>query len=157
MVRYKSSATRKSIAMPRLLIIIFYFGGTSVVEAQTFTREKVVGTWVSTEVSFTKAKEKGQAENATFEKVRRGLVNSKFIFSRNGLFLIQLPANAPSEFSELEAMNNKMWHIRSKEQKLFVGTLDEDLMMINVKIANGFYYFLIEDTPLVLKMEKRSR
>jgi len=26
--------------------------------------------------------------------------------------------------------------------------------MINVKIANGSYYFLIEDTPLVLKMER---
>ena len=39
---------------------------------------------------------------------------------------------------------------------VFVGSLDEDLMMINVKIINGFYYFLIEDTPLVLKM-KRGR
>ncbi len=143
--------------MPRLLIIIFCCAGAAQVEAQTFTREKMVGTWVSTEVSFTKDKEKGQAENATFAKVRRGLVNSTFVFSRNGLFLIKLPTNAPSEFRELETMNNKMWHIRSKEQKLFVGTLDEDLMMINVKIANGFYYFLIEDTPLVLKMEKRSR
>ena len=156
-VRYNRVQHKKSGAMPRLLIIIFYCAGASLVEAQTFTREKMVGTWVSTEVSFTKTTEKGQTENATFEKVRRGLVNSTFVFSRNGLFLIQLPANAPSEFRELEAMNNKMWHIRSKEQKLFVGTLDEDLMMINIKIANGFYYFLIEDTPLVLKMEKRSR
>ena len=143
--------------MLRVFITILICTGAPFAEAQTFTREKVVGTWVSTEVSFSKDKEKGQFEKVTFEKIRRGLVNSKFVFGRNGLFLIQMPGNAPSEFRELEMMNNKMWHIRSKEQKLFVGTLDEDLMMINVKISNGSYYFLIEDTPLILKMEKRSR
>ena len=143
--------------MRRLLFIALFYVGAPLAEAQTFTREKVVGTWVSTDVSFTKDNQKGSAENATFEKVRRGLINSRFVFGRNGLFSIQLPSNAPSEFRELEDMNNKMWHIRSKEQKLFVGTLDEDLLMINVRISNGSYYFLIEDTPLVLKMEKRSR
>jgi hypothetical protein len=143
--------------MRRVLIIILFCTGGPFADAQTFTRENVVGTWVSTEVSFSKDSEKGHLENVTFEKARRGLVNSKFIFGRNGLFLIQLPGNAPSEFRELEVMNNKMWHIRTKEQKLFVGTLDEDLMMINVKISSGSYYFLIEDTPLILKMEKRSR
>jgi hypothetical protein len=140
--------------MNRLLIIIFYYAGTSFTEGQTFKREQIVGSWVSTEVSFTKAVGQAQAENAAFEKARRGLINSKFIFKPNGLFLIQLASNAPTEFRELESMNNKMWHIRSKESKLFVGSLDEDLMMINVKIANGSYYFLIEDTPLVLKMER---
>ena len=88
--------------------------------------------------------------------MKRGLVNAQFIFKPNGLFFIKLPANAPTEFRELESMNNKMWHIRSKERMVFVGSLDEDLMMINVKIANGSYYFMIEDTPLVLKMQ-RSR
>ena len=140
--------------MNRLLIIIFYCACTSFAEGQTFKREQIVGSWISTDVSFTKAVGQAQAENAAFEKARRGLIKSKFIFKPNGLFLIQLPANAPKEFRELESMNNKMWHIRSKERKLFVGSLDEDLMMINVKIANGSYYFLIEDTPLVLKMER---
>ncbi len=143
--------------MRRLLVIALFYVGSPLAEAQTFTREKVVGTWVSTDVSFSKNNQKASAENATLDKVRRGLINSRFVFGRNGLFSIQLPTNAPSEFRELEAMNNKMWHIRSKEQKLFVGTLDEDLLMINVRISNGSYYFLIEDTPLVLKMEKRGR
>lgn len=140
--------------MNRLLIIIFYYAGTSFADGQTFKREQIVGSWISTDVSITKAIGQAHAKTAAFEKARRGLINSKFIFKPNGLFLIQLPANAPTEFRELESMNNKMWHIRSKERKLFVGSLDEDLMMINVKIANGFYYFLIEDTPLVLKMER---
>ena len=89
-------------------------------------------------------------------KKRNVDINAQFIFKPNGLFFLKLPANAPTEFRELESMNNKMWHIKSKERMVFVGSLDEDLMMINVKITNGFYYFLIEDTPLVLKM-KRSR
>ena len=47
-----------------------------------------------------------------------------------------------------------MCHMIAKEGIVFVGSLDEDLVTINVKIANGFYYFLIEDTPLVLKVER---
>jgi hypothetical protein len=47
-----------------------------------------------------------------------------------------------------------MWHIKSKEKMVFVGSLDEDLLTINVKVRNGEYYFLIRDTPLVMRMEK---
>jgi hypothetical protein len=143
--------------MKKVLIIVFYFAGITLVAGQTFKREQVIGTWISREVSINRPKGQPQIENVAYEKAKRGLINSKFIFKSNGLFIIQLPTNAPSEFQELESMNNKMWHIRAKEQKLFVGTLDEDLMMINVKIINGTYYFLIEDSPLVLKMEKTYR
>ena len=141
--------------MNRILIVMICFVSPSLAKGQTFNREQIVGVWTSTEVTFTKPVGRTPAEKATIEKTKRGLINSRFIFKPNGLFLIQLPANAPTEFRELESMNNKMWHIRSKERMVFVGSLDEDLMMINVKIANGFYYFLIEDTPLVLKMERR--
>ena len=142
--------------MIRILILILCFVGSKPAVGQTFKREQIIGVWTSKEVSFTKPIGKTPAEKATIEKTKRGLINSKFIFKPNGLFLVQLPSNAPTEFRELEAMNNKMWHIRSKERMVFVGSLDEDLMTINVKIANGFYYFIIEDTPLVLRME-RSR
>lgn len=141
--------------MNRILIILC-FVVPSLVRGQTFNREQIVGVWTSKEVSFTKSTGQTPVEKATVEKTKRGLVNSQFIFKPNGLFFLQLPANAPTEFRELEAMNNKMWHIKSKERMVFVGSLDEDLMMINVKMANGFFYFFIEDTPLVLKME-RSR
>ena len=69
-------------------------------------------------------------------------------------FFLQLPANASVEFRELESMNNKMWHIRSKEQMVFVGSLDENLIAIDIKIVNGSHYFFIQDTPLILKMER---
>lgn len=140
--------------MNRILITMLCFVGPSLAAGQTFNREQIVGIWISKEVSFTKEIGQTPLENATVEKTKLGLVNSQFIFKPNGLFLLRLPANAPMEFRELESMNNKMWHIKSKERKVFVGSPDEDLMMINVKIANGFYYFLIQDTPLVLKMER---
>ena len=139
--------------MDKILILIFCLVSPSLARGQSFNREQIVGVWTSTEVSFTKPT---RVENATVEKMKRGLINARFIFKHNGLFSIQLPANAPTEFRELESMNNKMWHIRSKERMVFIGSLDEDLMMINVKIANGSYYFMIEDTPMVLKMQ-RSR
>ena len=138
----------------RILIIVFCFIVPSLAAGQTFKREQIVGIWTSKEVSFTKQTGQTPIENATIKKTKRGLVNSQFIFKPNGLFFLQLPTNAPTEFHELESMNNKMWHIKSKEGKVFVGSLDEDLMMITVKIVNGFYYFFIQDTPLVLKMEK---
>ena len=139
--------------MNKILILMLCLVSPSLARGQTFNREQIVGVWTSTEVSFTKPT---GVENATVEKMKRGLINAQFIFKPNGLFFLKLPVNAPTEFRELESMNNKMWHIKSKERMVFVGSLDEDLMMINVKITNGFYYFLIEDTPLVLKM-KRSR
>lgn len=148
------AATPITHPMTKVMIIAFYFAGTSFVAGQTFKREQVIGTWISREVSINQSEGQAQVENIAYEKSKRALINSKFIFKPNGLFLIQLSSNAPTEFRELETMNNKMWHIRAKEQKLFVGTLDEDLMMINVKITNGTYYFLIEDSPLVLKMER---
>jgi hypothetical protein len=142
--------------MKKVLIIILWLISPLLSSGQPFTRDQVVGVWTSREVSFAKAVGHGSVEKTTADKMKRGLINAQFIFRPNGLFFLKLPANAPIEFRELESMNNKMWHIRSKEQMLFVGSLDEDLMMINVKITNGSYYFLIEDTPLVLKME-RSR
>lgn len=140
--------------MNRILIIALYFLVPSLAAGQTFKREQIVGIWTSKEISFTNPIGQTPVEKATVEKTKRGLVNSRFIFKPNGLFLIQLPANAPSEFRELESMNNKMWHIRSKERMVFVGSLDEDLMTIDIKITNGSYYFFIQDTPLILKMEK---
>jgi hypothetical protein len=142
--------------LTRILTIVLCFTLPFAAMGQTFSREQIIGVWTPKEVTFTKSIGQGSATNATAEKTKRGLLNSRFIFKPNGLFFLQLPANAPTEFRELESMNNKMWHIRSKERMVFVGSLDEDLMTINIKIANGFYYFMIEDTPLVLKME-RSR
>ena len=152
-----TDATSKvSPAMKRIMITMLCLLGPSLATGQTFNREQIVGVWTSMEVAFTKQIGQTPVENATVEKTKRGLVNSQFIFKPNGLFFLKLPANAPTEFRELESMNNKMWHIKSKERMVFVGSLDEDLMIINVKIANGFYYFSIQDTPLVLKM-KRNR
>ena len=142
--------------MNRTLILLLSFAIHSLALGQTFNREQIVGTWTAKEVSFTEPIGQTPQEKAMVEKTKRGLVNSQFIFKHNGLFLLRLPASAPTEFRELESMNDKMWHIKSKERLVFVGSLDEDLMSINVKIANGFYYFLIRDTPLVLRME-RSR
>lgn len=142
--------------MNRILIIVICLTVPLLATGQKFGREQIVGAWTAKEVSVTQPSGQSPVENATVEKTKRGLVNSRFIFKPNGLFVLQLPVNAPTEFRELESMNNKMWHIRSKERMVFVGSLDDDLMTINVKIVNGFYYFLIRDTPLVLKME-RSR
>jgi hypothetical protein len=146
--------TKPSHEMNRTLIIMLYFVGPALATGETFSREQIVGAWTAKGISFTKLSGQPPIENSTVEKTKRGLINSQFIFRPNGLFFLKLPANAPTEFRELESMNNKMWHIKSKEGIVFVGSLDEDLMTINVKIANGFYYFLIADTPLVLKVER---
>ena len=142
--------------MTRTLILVLYFACSSIAICQTLKREHIVGTWTVKEISFTAPVGRKGEEKSTVEKAKRGLMNSQFIFRPNGLFMVQLPANAPTEFRELESMNNKMWHIKSKERMVFVGSLDEDLMSIDVKIANGSYYFSIRDAPMVLRME-RSR
>jgi hypothetical protein len=138
----------------RILLLVLYFISPSLSRGQTLNRDQVVGVWTSKEVSFTNPVGQTPVEKSVAEKTKRGLINSQFIFKSNGLFFLHLPANAPIEFRELESMNNKMWHIRSKERMVFVGSLDENLIAIDIKIINGSYYFLIQDTPLVLKMER---
>ena len=140
--------------MTKILITIFLAVGPSLAWGQDFKREHIIGVWTSRDITFTKPVGQTPSEKATIEKTRRGLINAQFIFRPNGLFFVKLPANAPQEFRELESMNNKMWHIRSQERMVFVGSLEEDLMTINIKLTNGSYYFLIEDTPLVLRMER---
>jgi hypothetical protein len=142
--------------MTRTLILVLYFALTSIGYSQTLKREQIVGTWTVKEISFTEPIGRNGTEDSTAEKAKRGLMNSQFIFRPNGLFMVRLPTNAPTEFRELESMNNKMWHIKARERMVFVGSLDEDLMTIDVKIANGLYYFSIRDAPMVLRME-RSR
>lgn len=133
-----------------IFIIVICVVGTCVAKGQVLNREQIVGAWTCTEVSFSEK----MTESGAVEKTKRGLINSQFIFRPNGLFFLHLPPSAPTEFKELEAMNNKMWHIRAKERMVFVGSLDDDLLTMNVKLANGSYYFSIKDTPLVLKMKK---
>jgi hypothetical protein len=140
--------------MKGILIIMLCFVGASLATGQTFNREQIVGTWICKEVSYTERIPQTPEGKAIVEKMKRGLLHAQFIFKPNGLFLFQLPVNAPKEFNELESLNNKMWHIKAKERIVFVGPLDEDQMTIHVKDASRFYYFLIQDTPLVLKMER---
>jgi len=142
--------------MNRTLVFVLYSTIPFFAISQTLSREQIVGTWTAKEISFSEPIGKTGEEKSAVEKTKRGLMNSQFIFQHNGLFFLRLPANAPTEFRELEGMNNKMWHIKAKERRVFVGSLDEDLMTINVKVANGAYYFWIKDSPLVLRME-RSR
>ncbi|HEY5746322.1 MAG TPA: hypothetical protein VIU12_09620 [Chryseolinea sp.] len=140
--------------MKRILILLLCFVCRSLVSGQTFNREQIIGTWTCREVAFTEPIEQTPDEMATVEKTKRGLIGSQFVFQPNGLFMVHLPVSAPTEFKELESMNNKMWHIKAKERMVFVGSLDDDLMIINIKSANGFYYFHIQDSPLALRMER---
>ena len=134
----------------KTIFFITLCAGPFVVSGQAFNREQIIGAWTCVDVSFSEK----MTESDAVEKTKRGLINSQFIFRPNGLFFLHLPAIAPTEFKELEAMNNKMWHIKAKERMVFVGSLDDDLLTMNVKLANGSYYFSIKDTPLVLKMIK---
>ena len=39
--------------------------------------------------------------------MKRGLINAQFIFKPKGPFFLKLPVNAPTEFRELESMNQQ--------------------------------------------------
>ena len=103
----------RRVTLNKILIIMLCLVSHSLARGQTFNRDQIVGVWTSREVSLTKPVGQKPVENATVEKMKRGLTNSQFIFRPNGLFFLKLPANAPAEFRELEAMNNKMWHIKT--------------------------------------------
>jgi hypothetical protein len=119
--------------------------------SQLQIRDSVIGTWLTTEVTFAEDKEFSGPELKKMQEITKiGFSESKFIFKADGMFNLVLP-NATSDFAKGFSMNNAKWTFDSAKKAIFVG---RDLMNIYLKEQNGNVYFLIDETPIVLKMRQ---
>jgi hypothetical protein len=55
---------------------------------------------------------------------------------------------------ELQFLNSKKWFFYPEKNQVSIGIPKENLMDIFLKQKDGSVYFLLYDTPIVLKMEK---
>lgn len=88
------------------------------------------------------------------EVLKKGFLNSRFIFKTDGIFNLILPKGSPAVLNELDFLNNQKWFFYPDKVMISIGTLKENLMQIFVKKQNGNLIFLIHETPLALEMER---
>lgn len=86
--------------------------------------------------------------------MKKGFTNATFKFGADGIFTLQLPKNAAEVLNSIEFVNNKKWFFNQESQAITIGPPRENLMKIDVKEESGVTYFLIYETPLLLKVEK---
>jgi hypothetical protein len=123
--------------------------------AQVLQRDSLMGVWVCTEATVMKEVNMPKEELAAATQFKAIVTSSKFLFKNNGLFEWILPANAPPQFKELDFLNNQKWLIDDKNKLVHIGPPNENLMQIMVKQEKGITYFILSDTPLLLRVKKQ--
>jgi hypothetical protein len=56
--------------------------------------------------------------------------------------------------NEFKFISNRKWSYDEVSKKIRIGTLQENLMEITIKQQDGIVLFLLEETPIILRMEK---
>jgi hypothetical protein len=139
----------------RILLTIITIVIFTQLQAQINHRDSVSGTWICKEISFLQDNEFKGAELERMKKMtEEGLLNSKFKFNPNGIFTIQFPYK-PNEFSKsLQFLNNRKWFFDPTNSRISIGNPKENLMFLDVKEEKNSVFFLMYETPIILKMQK---
>src|SRR5689334_20393732 len=137
----------------RNLFFLFCLISFSSLYGQALNRDSIVGEWVSREVQIPEMGESAD-KKAFVEGFKKGLANSKFIFGSNDVFTLVLAKDAPEFVNEFKFISNRKWSYDEVSKKIRIGTLQENLMEITIKQQDGIVLFLLEETPIILRMEK---
>ncbi|SHG96123.1 hypothetical protein SAMN04488109_2648 [Chryseolinea serpens] len=139
----------------KLIIFLFILAGCHRLYAQeSLTKEALYGEWLCREV--TNLADDPETK-AVMETMKKGFLNSRFIFKTDGTFNLIFPKESPAVVKEMSFLNNRKWFFYPDKSMISIGTLKENLMQIFVKEQNGKLIFLIYETPLALEMEKMPK
>jgi hypothetical protein len=142
--------------MPRLLLLAILILTTTLSQAQVIPRDSLMGAWVckktvmAEEFTFTDAEMK-----ILNEKIVAVLTGSTMLFKKNGLFEWKFPSTAPPEAKEMQYLNGKEWIIDTVNDVIHIGKPSENLMMFRIAQESGTTYFIIDDFPVKLQVEKQ--
>ena len=143
--------------MPRLLLLTtILLLTTTLSQAQVISRDSLMGAWVckktvmAEEFTFTDAEMK-----IVNEKIVALLTGSTMLFKKNGLFEWKFPSNAPPGAKEMQYLNGKEWIIDTTNDVIHIGKPSENLMMFRIAQESGTTYFIIDDFPVKLQVEKQ--
>lgn len=127
---------------------------TFAAHAQTLQRDSITGAWLCEEASMINDTKLAAEEAQALQMLKSAIVNSKFLFKANGLFEWQFPKGTPAVFQQIEFLNNQKWFIDANKNMIHIGDPNENLMQITIREKAGIIYFILSDTPLLLKMKK---
>ena len=134
-------------------LVILSLAATSA-NSQSIQRENLKGAWVCVEATIPDNLEISPEEMEAMDVLKSAIVKSKFLFNPNGLFEWQFPKGIPAVFQGLDFLNNQKWSIDANESLIYIGDPKENLMQIMVRQKAGTIYFILSDTPLLLRMNK---
>ncbi|NOS90859.1 MAG: hypothetical protein HOP30_02955 [Cyclobacteriaceae bacterium] len=142
--------------MPRLLLLttILIFT-TTVAQAQVISRDSLMGAWVC------KKTVPGEGLSPTapqwkLDKMNSMLIGSTMVFKKNGLFEWKFLSTAPPEAKEMQFLNGKEWIIDTVNDVIHIGKPSENLLMFSIAQEAGATYFILDDFPLKMQVEKQS-
>lgn len=124
------------------------------VKSQSIQRDSIAGVWLCEEASMPTDVKVDEEEKAALNMLKSAIVNSKFLFKANGLFEWQFPKGVPAVFQQMDFLNNQKWSIDAKVNLIHIGEPKENLMQIAIREKAGIVYFMLSDTPLLLRMRK---
>lgn len=127
---------------------------SSPLNAQQLSKEKITGKWICTKVSIAGGEELPPEMKPAAEIMIKGFTNAKFILGTDGIFHLEFPQGKPEEMSTLDFLDNKKWFFDDSKNRISIGTLQENLMHIDVTEGEGFLSFALFETPFILKMVK---
>lgn len=143
--------------MPRLLhlttILIFT---TTLSQAQVISRDSLIGVWVCKKTVMAEGFSLTPAELKILnEKIVALLVGSAMQFKKNGSFEWKFPPNAPAIANDFKELNGKEWIIDTVNDVIHIGKPSENLLMFRIAQEAGTTYFIIDDFPVKLQVEKQ--
>lgn len=122
--------------------------------SQSMQRDSLAGVWICVEATIPDGLKISAEEMEAINVFKLALVKSKFLFKTKGLFEWQFQKGTPAVFQELSFLNNQKWSIDTKEDLIHIGDPKENLMQIMIREKAGIVYFILSDTPLLLRMKK---
>lgn len=123
-------------------------------EGQTLTRDSVAGTWMCVEATIPPNVEIPQEASEAFHALQSAVVHSKFVFKDSGYFEWQFPTGADQLAKQMIFLNGQPWSVNVQNNLIHVGVPKENLMQVFVRKQGDVTYFMLADTPLLLRVQK---
>lgn len=137
-----------------LLISIVLLLAAISAKSQSITHDSLAGVWSCQEATMPDGLKIPNEEMEVMNVLKSAIVNSKFLFKPNGLFEWKFQKGTPAVFQQIEFLNNQKWSIDANGSLIHIGDPKENLMQIMIREKAGVVYFILSDTPLLLRMKK---
>jgi hypothetical protein len=124
--------------------------------SQVPPRDSVVGVWVVKEAKLIEPMEMPGAQQEKVKKVMDTMRESSFEFNANGMFVWHFTGK-PNEYTQqLSFMSNHKWSIDKSHNIIRIGDIKQNIAEIEVMQEDANLFFLLSETPLMLKVVKQK-